>query len=224
MASLNAATSQTLFIFIDESGNFDFSNRGTEHFVMAGVATLSPIESAAAMHRLRYQLLAQGVDVPSFHAAEDRQFIRDVVYETLARSRGLLAHAIYGEKRRAAPQLQSDSQLHSLFGRALIRYFLHVFHGFEYQQVVVIFDQALTKRKQGDFQGFIKSELKTLGKPFHVYFQRMMTDMNGQIADYVAWSKFVQLERSEQRPWANLGGTLAPSDFNIFRNGHTVYY
>jgi hypothetical protein len=115
--------------------------------------------------------------------------------------------------------LQSDSQLHSLFGRALIRYFLHVFHGFEYQQVVVIFDQALTKRKQGDFQGFIKSELKTLGKPFHVYFQRMMTDMNGQIADYVAWSKFVQLERSEQRPWANLGGTLAPSDFNIFRNG-----
>ena len=50
----------TLFVFIDESGNFDFSEKGTTHFVKAGVAALAPLNSAAEMQALRYQLLAEG--------------------------------------------------------------------------------------------------------------------------------------------------------------------
>ena len=214
----------TLFVFIDESGNFDFSEKGTDHFVMAGVAALAPLDSAAEMQALRYQLLAEGNDVSSFHAAEDRQFIRDRVFQTFESIKNVKAHAIYGDKHRAAPRLQSDSQIHALFGQALIRYFLRVFDSSDYKRVVVVFDQALTKKKQGDFHGVIKPELKALRKPFRIYFQKMVTDMNGQIADYVAWSKFVQLERNELRPWTSLTSTLQPSDFNIFRNGTTIYY
>jgi hypothetical protein len=59
----------SLFIFIDESGNFDFSDKGTDHFVMAFVATLSPLDSARALDELRYQLLAEGKDVTYFHAS-----------------------------------------------------------------------------------------------------------------------------------------------------------
>jgi hypothetical protein len=214
----------TLFVFIDESGNFDFSTKGTRHFVMAGVAALAPLDSAAEMQTLRYKLLSEGVDVPGFHAAEDRQFVRDRVFKTFESIENVKVHAIYGDKHRAAPQLQSDSKLHGLFGRALIKYFLRVFDSADYKRVVVIFDQALTKSKQGDFHGVIKPELKALGKPFHIYFQKMLTDMNGQIADYVAWSKFVQIERYELRPWDNLGISLKPSDFNIFRSGTILYY
>lgn len=191
---------------------------------MAGVAALAPLDSAAEMQALRYQLLAEGVNVLGFHAAEDRQFIRDRVFRTFESIESVKVHAIYGNKHRAAPRLQSDSQIHSLFGKALIRYFLRVFDASDYRRVVVVFDQALTKKKQGDFHGVIKPELKALGKPFHVYFQKMLTDMNGQIADYIAWSKFVQLERNELRPWKSLALTLQPSDFNIFRNGTTLYY
>lgn len=214
----------TLFVFIDESGNFDFSTKGTRHFVMAGVAALAPLDSAAEMQALRYQLLAEGVDVSGFHAAEDRQFVRDRVFKTFDSIENMKVHTIYGDKHRAAPRLQSDSQLHALFGRALIRYFLRVFNSSDYKRVVVVFDQALTKNKQGDFHGVIKPELKALQKPFRIYFQKMVTDMNGQIADYVAWSKFVQLERNELPPWRSLAFTLHPSDFNIFRNGNTIYY
>ncbi len=191
---------------------------------MAGVAALAPLDSAAEMQALRYQLLAEGNDVSGFHAAEDRQFIRDRVFRTFELIDNVRAHAIFGDKHLAVPRLQSDSQIHALFGRALIRYFLRVFDASDYRRVVVVFDQALTKKKQGNFQGVIKPELKALGKPFHVYFQKMLTDMNGQIADYVAWSKFVQLERNELRPWKSLASTLRPSDFDIFRNGTTLYY
>ena len=191
---------------------------------MAGVAALAPLDSAAEMQALRYQLLAEGVDVSGFHAAEDRQFVRDRVFRIFESIESVKAHAIYGDKHRAAPRLHSDSQIHALFGKALIRYFLRVFDTSDYRRVVVVFDQALTKKKQGDFHGVIKPELKALGKPFHVYFQKMVTDMNGQIADYVAWSKFIQLERNELRPWKSLASTLRPSDFDIFRNGKTLYY
>jgi hypothetical protein len=33
----------TLFVFIDESRNFDFSTKGTRHFVMARVAALATL-------------------------------------------------------------------------------------------------------------------------------------------------------------------------------------
>ena len=214
----------TLFIFIDESGNFDFSQKGTRHFVMAGLAALAPLDSAAEMQALRYQLLSEGLDIPGFHASEDKQAIRDRVFSTFSKIQNIKAHVIYGDKRRVAHNLQSDSKLHTLFGRALIRYAIGAFSVHEYQKVVVVFDQALTKKKQGDFQGVIKPELKALGKPFHLFFQRMETDMNGQIADYIAWSKFVQIERMEMRPWQSLEMSIKPSDFNIFRNNHTLYY
>lgn len=72
----------------------------------------------------------------------------------------------------------------------------------------MVFDQALTKSKQGTFHAVVKPRLKALGKPFHLYFQPMICDMNGQLADYIAWSKFVQLERAEQRPWAAVNDAL----------------
>jgi hypothetical protein len=56
-----------------------------------------------------------------------------------------------------------------------------------------------------------------------MYFHSVRTDYNGQIADYVGWAKYVQLERGEERPWNSLK-PLRPSEFNLFRTGHTLYY
>ena len=42
-----------LFVFVDESGNFDFSALGTRHFVMSAVAATAPLESASILHNLR---------------------------------------------------------------------------------------------------------------------------------------------------------------------------
>lgn len=215
MAS-DTAKSDSLFIFIDESGNFDFTERGTRYFVMAGVATLTPLRSALAMHELRYKLLSDGVDVRGFHASEDKQTVRNTVLAALAGLSNVRGHVIYGDKRQAPRALHSDSALHTLFGRSLITHFLHAFDDTDYEKVVVIFDQALTRKKQGDFHGILKPELKSIRKRFHLYFHPMVADMNGQIADYMAWSKFVSLEREEMRPWTSLASTIAPSDDDVF--------
>jgi hypothetical protein len=214
----------SLFVFIDESGNFDFSNNGTNHFVMTCVAALSPLDSAASLDGLKYQLLAEGFDISCFHASEDRQFIRDRVFPLIDGLKNIKAHAIYGDKHRAAPSLQSPEGLYALFGSAIIKFAVRAYAADNYKQIIVIFDQALTNKQQGFFMGAVKPELKKLGKPFHIYFQRLISDGNGQIADYICWAKYVVLERNELRPWTALQNSLRPTDFNIFRNGHTQYY
>lgn len=219
----NSAT-HTLFLFIDESGNFDFSDSGTTHFAMACVAALAPLESAAKLNSLKYDLLAEGHDISSFHASEDKQFIRDRVFSVIDGLGNIRSHVIYGDKHLAAPSLHSAEDLYSLFGKAIMKFALTAYGDDKYYQIVVLFDQALTSKKQGAFMAAVKPELKRLRKPFRIYFHQMKTDANGQIADYICWSKYVELERSENRPWQAIQQTLRSTSFNIFRSSHTRYY
>lgn len=223
MSELPSPTVRSLFMFIDESGNFDFSARGTTHFLMAGVVALEPYLTSVLMQRLRYKMLAQGHDIEYLHASEDRQVVRDEVFSVLSSIEGLKAHVIYGDKRRAAPSIQSEDRIYYIFAKALIKYLIKVHTPAEYDQVVVVLDKALNRRKQGEFEQAVKPLLKELKKPFRLFFHSVRSDYNAQIADYIAWAKFVALERDEQRPWAALNG-LAVTDFDIFRKGHTLYY
>lgn len=91
-------SSKDLFIFIDESGNFDFTPSGTSHFVLGGVATTSPASSAKEFLTLKYRLLKEGNDVSEFHASEDRQIIRDQVFPVINSMPEINAHVIYGDK------------------------------------------------------------------------------------------------------------------------------
>lgn len=188
------------------------------------MAVLSPLDSAASLNGLKYQLLAEGHDVSSFHASEDRQFIRDRVFLLINGIKNIKAHAIYGDKHRVTPSRQNPHGLYALFGSAMIKFAAKAYTADNYKQIIIIFDQALTKKQQGFFMGAVKPELKKLGKPFHIYFQRLISDGNGQITDYICWAKYVALERGELRPWNTLQNSLHPTDFNIFGDDHTLYY
>ena len=68
---------ETIFVFIDESGDLQKPPQGTSHFVLCALATKTPIESAAEVFKLRYTLLTQGWTLPAFHASENLRVIRD---------------------------------------------------------------------------------------------------------------------------------------------------
>lgn len=217
-------TPSDLFIFIDESGNFDFTSKGTSHFVLGGVATLNPTASAKELISLKYRLLKNGNDVPEFHASEDRQVIRNEVFPVLNSMTEIHAHVIYGDKHFLATSLQNPGGIYSLYGKAMVKYFIQVYSGHSLSSITVVFDQTLTKKRRGQFEGVIKPELKSLNIPFNLYFHPMSTEDNGQVADYISWAKYVELERNESRPWGSLMTKLQPTEFNIFRNGYQKYY
>ena len=71
---------RTIYLFIDESGNFDFSKKGTKFFVLTSLVTSSPSFKRYALLNLKYKLLKLGINQEYFHATEDKQFIRDKVF------------------------------------------------------------------------------------------------------------------------------------------------
>ena len=214
---------RTLYLFIDDSGNFDFSSKGTNHFVMAGVTTTDPIASSAPLQQLKYGLLAEGEDVECFHASPNPQRVRDRVFEEISDLKNIQYHIVFGDKHKVHPKLQNPASMYSLFGKTLIKYVIKGWLASQFEQIVVIFDKALTKRDENAFLKVVKPELKQLEKPYKIYFHHTMADFNGQIADYGSWSKFVQLTRNEERPMKAVG-PIPRTEFDIFNRGLIRYY
>ena len=79
----------------------------------------------------------------------------------------------------------------------------HCFH-LDYIQkvdkIVVIFDKVFRNKERAIAESIVKSALKDIKKDYQLYFHRILCDFNAQIADYGAWSLFIQLERGEKRP------------------------
>jgi hypothetical protein len=215
--------SQTLYIFIDESGNFDFSPNGTKHFVLTSVATVCPSEKREPFIDLKYQLLKNkdsGV-ADFFHATEDRQMVRDRVFDQILKTENFDVDAIVVQKNKAHPTLlQKTEVVRAKDGKTFQKtvkteevFYHHVSdallkHTFKnYAQtdgidkVVVILGSLFTKAKQEYVLKSLKQYLKeNFGKPFFIYFHPVQSDLNCQIADYCGWAIFVSRERGETRP------------------------
>lgn len=61
-----------LFIFIDESGNFDFSPKGSKYFILTSISSLVPTQNRESFLKLRYKLLSENNNLEYFHATEDK--------------------------------------------------------------------------------------------------------------------------------------------------------
>ena len=73
-------------LFLDEAGNFDFSEKGTPFLMVC--ATLLDINATRSgeLSCLRYELNAQGHDIESFHASANTPFVRGAFMRRLAAS------------------------------------------------------------------------------------------------------------------------------------------
>lgn len=215
----------TLYIFLDESGNFDFSLTGTKHLVMCAYSTTEPQQHTLDLQMLKYQILAQGYEQECFHATEDRQFVRDEVYKIIKQSRNSTYDIVYLEKNKTHPLKQNKKVLYTLIVGALLTYIFGRIQRSNQQidQIIIVVDQALTNKEQGYLKSLIKPRLKSTGMPYKLYFFQTKSDPNGQIADYGAWGKYVSLERNELRPIRQIQHLIS-NDFDVFRRGTRRYY
>ena len=74
-----------LYVFIDVSGNYDFSNTGTKYLVLAGVICSDICPGIIELYTCKHRLIDAGFDVEYFHAAEDKQPIRNQVFDIIGK-------------------------------------------------------------------------------------------------------------------------------------------
>ena len=95
---------RTLFIFIDESGNFDFSPNGTKYFSISAISTLDPL-GKEGLEKIKYNLMENGNNIEYFHASEDEQFVRNIIYNFIENLEDIEIDSVIVQKNKANPSL-----------------------------------------------------------------------------------------------------------------------
>lgn len=216
-------SARPIYVFMDESGNLDFSGKGTDHFVLSAFVTQDPLECGRALQELTYEFLSRGLEsqIP-FHAANNTAGTRKRVVSALCgRDHHCFVHSVVADKHLAHPSKHAPDVFYGLVGKAMASYLLQALPiGFE--PVVLMFDSALTGKLKGAFLKALKPQLNSLGRPYRIIFRPVQHDVNGQIADYHAWATFRMLETGDREWFAQLPGSH--DEFDIFSRGHTRYW
>lgn len=236
---------KTLYIFIDEAGNFDFTSTGTKFFVLTAITTIQPLKSRDRFLKLKYELLRDGLNQEFFHATEDKQQVRDLVFNNIKELDDFEIDCVVAQKNKTNPSLyigydglqkkgskgivlktkHLEEKFYRLISQTLLRYIFNRYYNLSsIEKIVVVLGSIFTSNKRGYILKSLKQYLKPkFNKPFYIYFHRAEADINCQLADYCGWALYVNTERGESRPLKSLNGKIK-SVFEIFARGDTEYY
>lgn len=214
-----------VYIFGDESGNFDFSNNegATSYFILTTV-TMNNCSIGDALLQLRRELAWKDVLLTEqFHASTDRQEVRDCVFDCIA-SFDFRVDATVLEKRKTIERYRDDvSQFYRL------AWWLHLkYIGAEIREddkvLVVAASLGERKKKQAFSNAFTAVVQQTVSHAdFHTAFWHDGADPCLQVADYCGWAIQRKWERHDDRSYALIEHKIA-SEFDAFKRSCDLFY
>jgi hypothetical protein len=220
----------TLNVFLDESGNFDFSNNSgaSEWLLLTSVATADPSEGVAELYAAKHALIAEGFELEYFHASEDRQAVRDKVFQVIRNMESLRIDGLAVRKRKLNPAWRVRHEFYPRMIEYLLRY---TFHHLgvdvrQYDRVHLFMDKVQLPRREKEalFRGIKQFMARHLGgMPYQIMMHSSCAHLYLQVADYCCWALSVRRERNEGRPYEAIR-RLVRSDYDIFASGSKNWY
>ncbi len=204
----------TLWLFLDESGNFDFSGTGTKYFIMTCLVASRPFFACHDLMDAKYDFFEKGVTMKKFHATEDNREVRLAVYNTIRRHGGRLsAYSIYVDKGRLPESLKEAGALYGKVFEWITSEVLDREVTPATSKVVVVTDDIPKEAKRRQVAKPLKRLLKDFSQKTGVaaYLENFPSesDFNLQIADYLCWA-FMRKEASGQDwPYSMVEGIFA---------------
>jgi hypothetical protein len=193
--------SDCLYVFLDESGNLDFSVRGTRYFVLTSVRMKRPFPVYAALDAYKYDCLEYGLTTEYFHCSSDNRHVRGRVFGIIGEYLSAIAvHTLVVNKRAAEPPLADAEELYSSMLRELLRGVLRGPSESMADEVVVIADAVPVRSRRQAIEKSVRSAL-TKAFPERPRFRVLHHDSRAhyglQMADYLCWAVFRKHERGE---------------------------
>ena len=221
----------TLHVHLDESGNLDFSPRGSRYYVFTAAWTYDPVPLAHELTALRFRCLkiGHGERLSAFHACEDPQPRRDLVIEAMLNHKTWNFASIVIDKPRINPTIYDPIKFYPKFAGMVLRF---VFKGRVRPgtaQVLVYFDTLpLENKKRAEAVEIAikKSCRKDLANvPFQIFNHRRESNAWIQVADYCSWSIFRKWEHANVEVYNRLNARLAAAEIDPMSRGDgTIYY
>ncbi|MDK1046411.1 MAG: hypothetical protein QGM45_12110, partial [Anaerolineales bacterium] len=138
-----------IYLFFDEAGNLDFNPSGSKWYVFGVLSTPDPGPLSHALTTLRYELMGEreGLVLERFHASEDRQAVRDRVFESLLNVGDFEYDAVVIEKRKTHWSIQEPLKFYPKFAEVLLQYVFHR-HAEDGEPLILVTDQLPLNRKR----------------------------------------------------------------------------
>lgn len=216
-----------LYVYLDEAGNFDFSEKGTRYFMLGSVALERPFGFHTLLAELRFDLLEQGLDIERFHASDDKQATRNLVFEVIRECLpALRIDATIAEKRKTGPALRADDQFYPKMLGYHLRYLLEHTRITDYERVVVVTDTLPMQSKRKLIEKAVKQTLADMlpsDVPYQVLHHDSRSALGLQVADYCTWAIYRKWDRGDERSYKVIEPAVR-SEFDIFRTGTRWYY
>jgi|SRR5215213_8271060 len=217
-----------LYIFLDESGNFDFSKQGSRFFFLTSVTKERPFQAPKALHDLRYDLLEAGQEVTEyFHAREDKQVIRNAVFEVIrTHLEGIRVDSLIVEKAKTNPALQEIEKFYPRMLGYLLGYLLRGLKLDEYDEVLIFVAALHTGKRKSAMEKAVKQTLSAMlpkRAKYRLVYHAAKANFDLQIADYCTWAITKKWNSNELRPYQVIKPAIR-SEFEFFRTGTRYYY
>jgi len=218
----------TLYIFLDESGNYDFSKKGTEYLCYTAVTAFNPNHESLIieLNNLKYKFISNCLDIELFHASEDRQNVRDKVFDIIDKYNNFEVDLIIIEKRKANPKIRKIEVIYSKIYECLLRYIYQRYRKYDIDNLIIIIDSFPIKKKRESSKKVLKYNLKRLFGTeikYKILHHASKSNYYLQMADYCCWAIYIKWSKKEKRPY-NIIKNIVKSEFNYFIKGTTIYY
>lgn len=216
-----------LYVFADEAGCFGFHRKGnsSKYFIVCTIA-LERCDISHALTDLRRDMLWRRLPLgDGFHAAPDKQLVRDEVF-TLICQHDFSIQATIMEKSKAQPQVRTTKDRFYKYG-----WYYHFLHGMK--PTITPYDELLvtaasvehSKKKQGAFTSSVNDVVnQTISRSdWHTSFHPSATDPCLQVADYCTWAIQRKWEQGDARSYDLIKDRIS-YEYDLWGHGSTHYY
>ena len=176
------------YIFLDESGNFDFSVNGTRYFILTSLCIQRPFPWFSSLDSYKYDCLENGLEKEHFHCVDDDWPVRKGVFDIISNHLDKIKiDSLIIQKNKTHPVLWDVEKFYPMMLGYLLKYVLK----YEKKEVIVIVDNIPVKKKRNAIEKGIKFVLANMlptGTKYRVLHHDSRSHYGLQVADYCCWA------------------------------------
>jgi len=197
--------SDTVYIFVDEAGDMDFSAKGSKHYMFNFLVKKRPFNLHEYIATYRYSLLERNLDplngkrldIESFHAHNDNKYIKNELFNIISTfdENSVQLYSYILEKPKVAPNKRKEKDKF---------YINNIKHSIQLlldkigikSNIIIITDNLPVHKNKAKQIGALKKGLKeyikrnSLDIRYDIFHHCSASSANLQIVDYMGWAIF----------------------------------
>jgi hypothetical protein len=215
-----------LYLFLDHSGNFDFSPSGSKYLVLACLSTEDIYSLTGELHRLKHDIILYGHELEFLHASNDPLPVRRQVYSLLNQFSHYRVDTIAVEKAKTHPKLYEVWRFYPGILTILFNWVFKFKPASQYDRVILFIDYLELPRDREAFLKGTKEAIMphlTQRQRLDVFMHQSKSHFYLQAVDYFCWAMFRKYEFADTSYLALIPDKIK-SDFDVFAIGKTRWY